>query len=158
MPLEAPASLLFTGTAIRQQGKKTYGVYCMQCQDRDGKTWTCEKRYSEFVSLKKALIKDKCVKVKQFENLAHGQGRFPKKGAKSTDPAAMEERKLALDMWLKNVMKLYSENLNLCAFFKPVAAIQRDTGVGAAFKASTASTVGEVRIFPSLCCPRLHLD
>ena len=68
MPLEAPASLLFTGTAIRQQGKKTYGVYCMQCQDRDGKTWTCEKRYSEFVSLKKALIKDKCVKVKQFEN------------------------------------------------------------------------------------------
>ena len=122
----------------------------MRCEDRDGKSWLCEKRFSEFQALKKALIKDKCVKVKQFENLAHGQGRFPKKGGKSIDPAVMEERKLAFDMWLKNVMKLYSENLNLCAFFKPVAAIQRDTGVGKAMAAATGSAA-EVR-------PSLHIN
>ena len=142
MPLEAPKSLRFTGTAVRTQGKKKkqYGVYIMECTDRDGNTWTVEKRFSEFAALKKALIKDKCIKVKQMESLPHGQGRFPKKGAKSADPLVQAERKGALDLWMRLVLKEYAENLSLCAFFKEVAAIKRDVGVGQQPAVGNAST------------------
>jgi hypothetical protein len=131
MPLEAPTALVFKGSAERTNGKKSYGVYIMECTDRDGNSWTIERRFSEFVQLKKSLIKDKCVKVKQMETLPHGQGRFPKKGPKSTDSKVMQERLESLDVWLGRVLKLYAENLNLCAFFKEVAAIKRDVGVAA---------------------------
>lgn len=136
MSLEAPTApgVVFKGSAKRAKNKNGatfYGVYIMECTDRDGNSWTIERRFSEFVQLKKSLIKDKCVKVKQMETLPHGQGRFPKKGPKSTDSKVMQERLESLDVWLGRVLKLYAENLNLCAFFKEVAAIKRDVGVAA---------------------------
>jgi hypothetical protein len=131
MPLEAPAQIHFSGTEVRVDGKKQYGVYIIQCKSRDGKQWVCEKRYSEFDALRKALLKDKCDKVKQLENLEHGKGKFPKKGGKSVDPAVMKARKEGLNVWLGSVMKYYGENLNVCAFFKEVAAIKRDVGLAA---------------------------
>jgi hypothetical protein len=129
MPLEAPAKIQFSGTEVRTDGKKQYGVYVIQCQSRAGEQWSCEKRYSEFDALRKALIKDKCDKVKQLENLPHGKGKFPKKGGKSVDPEVMKVRKEGLNTWLNSVMKFYGENLNVCAFFKEVAAIKRDVGL-----------------------------
>ena len=129
MPLEAPKAIKFVGHQVSSEGKKQFGTYTIRCQDRDGHEWTCEKRYSEFDALRKALLKDKCEKVKQFENLEHGKGKFPKKGGKSTDPTVMKTRQHGLNMWLSSVLKFYGENLNVCAFFKEVAAIKRDVGV-----------------------------
>lgn len=131
MPLEVPPGITFTGTDVKMDGKKPYGVYLIQCTSREGKEWQCAKRYSEFDVLRKALLKDKCDKVKQLENLPHGKGRFPKKKGKSNDPAVMSARKEALNAWLTAVVKLHSENLNLCAFFKEIAPIQRDVGLAA---------------------------
>jgi hypothetical protein len=134
MSLEAPTApgVVFKGSAKRAKNKNGatfYGVYIMECTDRDGHSWAIERRFSEFVLLRNFLIKDKCVKVKQMETLPHGQGRFPVKGPKSTDSKVMQERLVALDNWLGRVLKLYAENLNLCAFFKEVAVIKRDVGV-----------------------------
>lgn len=129
MPLEAPAAIHFSKTEVRNDGKKPYGVYVIQCKGRDGNVWVCEKRYSEFDALRRALLKDKCDKVKQLEALQHGKGKFPKKGGKSTDPTVMKARKEGLNVWLSSVMKYYGENLNVCAFFKEVAAIKRDVGL-----------------------------
>ena len=133
MPLEAPKQIRFSATHVRKDAKgKAYGAYVIQCQSKDGKQWVCEKRYSDFDDLRKALLKDKCEKVKQLETQPHGKGKFPKKGGKSVDPANMEQRKEGFNVWLQAVMKYYGENLNVCAFFKEVSAIKRDVGLAAA--------------------------
>eukprot|EP01043_Picozoa_sp_COSAG02_P076829 COSAG02_NODE_16517_length_1077_cov_1.488753_2_plen_198_part_00 len=158
MPLEAPAHINFSGTEVRTDAKgKQYGVYVIQCKARDGNQWACEKRYSEFDELRKALLKDKCDKVKQLESLQHGKGKFPKKGGKSVDPEVMKTRKEGLNVWLNSVMKFYGENLNVCAFFKQVAAIKRDVGL-AAPPEGVPPPVEPVRPWPALpllpgqCC------
>eukprot|EP01046_Picozoa_sp_COSAG06_P003930 COSAG06_NODE_157_length_21766_cov_172.214335_19_plen_443_part_00 len=116
MPAEATESRL-SGTSVRSDGKKCYGVYTIQCVGRNGEKWVCEKRYSDFAALRKALLQDKCEKVKQLEKLAHGKGKFPKKKrGKSTDPAVMALRKEGFDVWLGSVMTYYSENLNVRMF------------------------------------------
>ena len=133
MPLEAPSQIRFSAVAVRTDEKgKGYGAYVIQCKAKDGKQWVCEKRFSDFDNLRKALIKDKCDKVKQLENMEHGKGKFPKKGGKSVDPAVMELRKEGFNVWLQAVMNYYGENLNVCAFFKEVSAIKRDVGLTAA--------------------------
>ena len=126
MPLEAPERAVFSGVEVKNDGKKDYGSFTIQCMGRDGRTWVCEKRYSDFVALRKVLLQDKCEKVKQLDNLAHGKGRFPKKSGKSTEPAVMALRKEGFAAWLGSVMTYYSENLNLCAFFTEV---KRDMGL-----------------------------
>jgi hypothetical protein len=95
------------------------------------KRLTSIRRSTSFVGWRKrkALIKDKCDKVKQLENMEHGKGKFPKKGGKSVDPAVMELRKEGFNVWLQAVMNYYGENLNVCAFFKEVSAIKRDVGL-----------------------------
>ena len=55
MPLEAPKAIKFVGHQVSSEGKKQFGTYTIRCQDRDGHEWTCEKRYSEFDALRKAL-------------------------------------------------------------------------------------------------------
>ena len=117
--MEAPARFELSRTSVRSEfDKKSYGVYTIQCTTRDGKTtWNCEKRYSDFVALRKALLREKCEKVKQLEQLPHGQGRFPKKRGKSADPAVMAMRREGFAAWLGLVVTHYSENPNVCAFF-----------------------------------------
>ena len=148
MPLEAPKAIKFVGHQVSSEGKKQFGTYTIRCQDRDGHEWTCEKRYSEFDALRKALLKDKCEKVKQFENLEHGKGKFPKKGGKSTDPTVMKTRQHGLNMWLSSVLKFYGENLNVCAFFKEVAAIKRDVGVDRLSQQGGGAAAAPVRRAP----------
>ena len=148
MPLEAPKAIKFVGHQVSSEGKKQFGTYTIRCQDRDGHEWTCEKRYSEFDALRKALLKDKCEKVKQFENLEHGKGKFPKKGGKSTDPTVMKTRQHGLNMWLSSVLKFYGENLNVCAFFKEVAAIKRDVGVDRLSQQAGGAAAAPVRRAP----------
>ena len=83
MPLEAPAQIHFSGTEVRVDGKKQYGVYIIQCKSRDGKQWVCEKRYSEFDALRKALLKDKCDKVKSWRTWSMARESSRRRGAKA---------------------------------------------------------------------------
>jgi hypothetical protein len=87
-------------------------------------------RYSEFEALRKTLIKDKCEKVKKFDALGEGEGKFPKKKyGGSTKKEVVVERKLGLDRWLGHVLQCYAENLNLQVFLQKTVTKSANAGM-----------------------------
>lgn len=140
MPLECPEKIVISGAEERTVDKKAYTVYIVQCQNATGSSWVCEKRYSEFENLRKALIKDKCDKIKKLDALADGEGKFPKKkwGGGMT-PEVVALRKTALERWLLCALQFYPENLNLQSFFVKVAAVSAKPSMASVAPAAAAA-------------------
>jgi hypothetical protein len=91
--------------AVPEKGTSKHKVYyVIQCEDQHGYTWTCDHRFSQFVTFREKLIAAGATAVADG-----GKITFPRKTAGRASAEQQKLREAGLQTWLNTVVRAYSD-------------------------------------------------